>query len=317
MRSMRAVGVIGAGVMGAGVAQALSQSGLEVVLVDIADDVLAGAMGRIRDGLRQSRLLQGARPGERTADVLARVTPTTELRLVERVDFVIENVTEDEGVKRQVHGQLDAACPPRCVFAANTSAIPITRIASWTGRPDRVIGMHFMNPAPLKPLVEVVRGHHTSDDTVQAAEDLLAAMGKECVVVADSPGFVSNRVLMLTINEAAFLVQERVAEAAEIDRIFKGCFGHQMGPLETADLIGLDTIVRSIKVLYESFNDGKYRPCPLLRQMVDAGLHGRKTGQGFYRYGNARPRSKEEWNGGRQASDPGLPGPIPRTRRVP
>jgi 3-hydroxybutyryl-CoA dehydrogenase len=170
------------------------------------------------------------------------------------------------------------------VFAVNTSAISITRIASVTSRAPQVIGMHFMNPVPLKPMVEVIRGYHTSEQTIDTAKALVAAMDKECIVVNDSPGFVTNRVMMLTINEAIFMVQEQVSSVVEIDRLFKQCFGHKMGPLETADLIGLDTILLSIEVLYESFNDSKYRPCPLLKQMVDAGLYGRKSGRGFYTY---------------------------------
>lgn len=173
------------------------------------------------------------------------------------------------------------------MIGCNTSAIPITRLASATRRPAQVIGMHFMNPVPRKPLVEVIRGYHTSDSTLALARQLLAAMGKECVVVADSPGFVSNRVLMLTINEAVCLLQERAASAEEIDTIFKTCFGHAMGPLETADLIGLDTVLLSIEVLYESFSDARFRPSPLLRKLVDAGLYGRKSGQGFYTYAGA------------------------------
>jgi 3-hydroxybutyryl-CoA dehydrogenase len=176
------------------------------------------------------------------------------------------------------------------VFAANTSAISITRIGSFTGRPDRVLGMHFMNPVPLKPVVEVVRGHHTSQTTLDTAHRLLDQMGKEGIVVEDYPGFVSNRVLMLTINEAIWLVQDRVARAEDVDRIFRTCFGHKMGPLETGDLIGLDTILDTLEVLYESFNDPKFRPCPLLRKMVDAGLHGRKSGSGFYPYEPAGER---------------------------
>jgi len=153
-----------------------------------------------------------------------------------------------------------------------------------TQRPQKVLGMHFMNPVPLKTTVEVIRGYHTTGETLETAKRLLALMGKQAIVVADSPGFVSNRVLMLTINEAIFLLHERVASAEDIDGIFKNCFGHKMGPLETADLIGLDTILFSIEVLYEEFNDSKFRPCPLLKQMVDAGLHGRKNGRGFYTY---------------------------------
>jgi 3-hydroxybutyryl-CoA dehydrogenase len=204
--------------------------------------------------------------------------------LLDSADFVVENVTEKWDIKKEVYAQLDAICPERTVFAANTSAIPITRIASATKRAKNVIGMHFMNPVPMKSMVEVIRGYHTSDATIEIAKSFLAQMGKECIIVNDSPGFVSNRVLMLTINEAIFLLQERVASASDVDKIFKTCFGHKMGPLETADLIGLDTILLSIEVLYESFQDSKYRPCPLLKQMVEAGLYGQKSKQGFYVY---------------------------------
>jgi len=196
----------------------------------------------------------------------------------------VENVVEKWDVKEDVYARIDAICPDRCVFAANTSAISITRIASATQRADKVVGMHFMNPVPMKKTVEVIRGYHSSDATMEIAQQFLTQMGKEGIVVNDSPGFVSNRVLMLTVNEAIFLVQDQVSSAQDIDQIFKSCFGHQMGPLETADLIGLDTILYSIEVLYESFNDSKYRPCPLLKKMVDAGLYGRKSGRGFYTY---------------------------------
>ncbi|MDQ2693793.1 MAG: 3-hydroxyacyl-CoA dehydrogenase NAD-binding domain-containing protein [Pseudomonadota bacterium] len=280
--SIETVGVIGAGVMGGGVAQSLAQTGHRVILVDILDAVLERARGAIRDGVRLQGLFKKA-----AADpdaVLHRIAFTTDYGRLQDADFVVENVVEKWEVKRQVYAQLDEVCPQRCVLAANTSALSITRIASATRRADRVIGMHFMNPVPLKPAVEVIRGYHTSEATLEAARALLAAMGKDGIVVNDAPGFVSNRVLMLTINEAIFLVHEQVAPAAEVDRIFRTCFGHKMGPLETADLIGLDTILHSIEVLYESFNDGKYRPCPLLKKLVDAGLHGRKTGQGFYSY---------------------------------
>jgi 3-hydroxybutyryl-CoA dehydrogenase len=184
---------------------------------------------------------------------------------------------------------LDRVCPPRAVFAANTSCISITRIGGWTGRADRVLGMHFMNPVPLKPVVETVRGHHTSQETLDTAAALLAGMGKEAIVVNDFPGFVSNRVLMLTINEAAWEVQDGVASPEDIDRIFVTCFGHKMGPLATGDLIGLDTIVLSLEVLLDSYGDPKFRPCPLLRKMVDAGLHGRKTERGFFDYRTPAP----------------------------
>ncbi len=278
------VGVAGAGVMGVGVAQNLAQTGHQVVLVDIADSVLAQAKAEIRKNLRLYKMLNKDQITESIDAVLARITFTTDYAHFADVDFVIENVVEKWDIKKQVYAQIDPICPAHCVFAANTSAISITRIGGVTQRPDRVIGMHFMNPVPMKPVVEVIRGYHTSAETIQTAQQLLAAMGKEGIVVNDMPGFVSNRVLMLTINEAVFLVQDQVASAEEVDTIFKTCFGHKMGPLETADLIGLDTILYSIEVLYESYNDSKYRPCPLLKKMVDAGLYGRKNGRGFYTY---------------------------------
>ncbi|MFJ8005322.1 3-hydroxyacyl-CoA dehydrogenase family protein [Streptomyces fagopyri] len=288
-KSTPTVGVVGAGVMGTGLAQALATTGHEVILVDRSEDVLASAERSIEQGLRLARLLGAKGPREDRGTVLKRISCTTDYEGFERADFVIENVTEDWETKRSVYERIDPLCPPHCVFAANTSVIPVTRIAGATSRPDRVLGMHFMNPVPLKHTVEVIRGHHTSDETLRAAARLLAGMGKEQVVVQDSPGFVSNRVLMLTVNEAMYLVHEGVATAAEVDRIFKTCFGHPMGPLETADLIGLDTILQSVEGLYQAFSDSKYRPCPLLRRMVDAGLLGRKSGEGFFSYAITRP----------------------------
>ncbi|HEX8336408.1 MAG TPA: 3-hydroxyacyl-CoA dehydrogenase NAD-binding domain-containing protein [Pyrinomonadaceae bacterium] len=282
--TIQKVGVVGAGVMGAGLAQDLAQTGHEVVLIDLSDAVLERARAEMTNNIRFGMMFGKGSKGEPPARVLERVRFTTDYRPLGEAQFVVENVTEKWDVKREVYGRLEEVCAGPCIFAANTSAIPITRIASATRRPDRVVGMHFMNPVPLKPTVEVIRGFHTSDETLAAAQDLLAGMNKTCVVVNDSPGFVSNRVLMLTINEAVFLLHEGVAAAEEIDAIFKSCFGHKMGPLETADLIGLDTILFSVEVLYEAFNDGKYRPCPLLKKMVDAGLHGRKSGRGFYTY---------------------------------
>ncbi|HEU4596551.1 MAG TPA: 3-hydroxyacyl-CoA dehydrogenase NAD-binding domain-containing protein [Pyrinomonadaceae bacterium] len=282
--TIRKVGVVGAGVMGAGLAQDLAQTGHEVVLVDLSEGVLERARGEMTNNIRLRMMFGKGAKGEPPAQVLGRVRFTTDYGLLGDSDFVVENVTEKWDIKREVYGRLEEVCATACVFAANTSAIPITRIASATRRPAQVVGMHFMNPVPLKQTVEVIRGFHTSDETLETARGLLAGMNKTCVVVNDSPGFVSNRVLMLTINEAIFLLQEGVATAEDIDGIFKSCFGHKMGPLETADLIGLDTILFSVEVLYESFNDGKYRPCPLLKKMVDAGLHGRKSGRGFYTY---------------------------------
>lgn len=280
----RVVGVVGAGVMGSGVAQNLAQSGHRVILLDTSEEILARARREITNNVRLQGLLQKGKQKESTQQVLARITFSTGYSGMEDADFVVENVTEKWSIKKDVYGQLEGVCPAHCIFAANTSAIPITRIASATKRAGQVVGVHFMNPVPMKPVVEMIRGYHTTDETIESTQELLESMGKTAVVVNDSPGFVSNRVLMLTINEAVFLLQDGVATAEDIDRIFKSCFGHTMGPLETADLIGLDTILLSIEVLYESFNDGKFRPCPLLRKMVDAGLYGRKSGQGFYTY---------------------------------
>jgi 3-hydroxybutyryl-CoA dehydrogenase len=287
---IRTIGVVGAGVMGIGLGQNLAQTGHRVILVDVAEATLDRAREEIRRNLRFTGMFrketkpQGG-ASESTETVLGRITFTTEYEALGEADFVVENATEKWEVKKEIYPRLDAICPQRAVFAANTSCIPITRIGALTRRPDRVLGMHFMNPVPLKPMVEAIRGYHTSEETIAVARQFLAQMGKDCILVNDSPGFVSNRVLMLTINEAVFLVQDGVATVEQVDQLFKTCFGHKMGPLETADLIGLDTILYSIEVLYESFNDSKYRPSPLLKKMVDAGLHGRKSGKGFYDYG--------------------------------
>jgi len=283
--SIQTVGVVGAGVMGAGVAQNLSQTGHRVVVVDVADAALERARAEIRSGVRFQGMFKKGPGGEGADAVLGRIAFTTDLDALAEADFVIENATEKWEVKRPIYERLDQICKESAPFAANTSAISITRIAAATRRAPLVLGIHFMNPVPLKGTVEVIRGYHTSDETLATALGLLTRMGKEAIVVKDSPGFVSNRVLMLTVNEAVYLVQEGVASAEQIDHLFKSCFGHKMGPLETADLIGLDTILYSIEVLHESFNDSKYRPCPLLKKMVDAGLHGRKSGKGFYDYG--------------------------------
>jgi 3-hydroxybutyryl-CoA dehydrogenase len=276
------VGVVGAGTMGVGVSQAVAAGGLRVTLVDVDPTALVLARERIELDTRMAALFQ--EPS--TAPVADLITTSTSLDDLSDAGFVVENVTEDPGTKREVHRRLDQVCPPHCVFGVNTSAIPITTVAGYAGRADRVIGTHFMNPAQLKPLVEVIRGFHTSAETVKLTQELCTAIGKESLVIADSPGFVTNRVLMLTLNEAICLLDEGVAGAVEIDRLFVRCFGHRMGPLATADLIGLDTVLYSLQVLLDNFNDPKYRPSILLRRYVDAGLLGRKTGRGFFSYSN-------------------------------
>ena len=278
------IGVIGAGVIGKGVAQSLAQADYPVVLIDKLAARLDEALEEIKRNARAYKMLQ---PGGQHLNVEAtirNIQGSTDFDSLANCGYVIENVTEKWSIKKDVYSILDRVCAQQAIFAANTSAIPITKIAAATKRPEQVIGMHFMNPVPLKNTVEVIRGYHTSEQTLTLSLQLLASLGKEGIVVNDSPGFVSNRVLMLTINEAIFIVQEGVSSAEAIDRLFKNCFGHKMGPLETADLIGLDTILYSLEVLYECFADSKYRPCPLLARMVEAGVLGKKSGKGFYNY---------------------------------
>ncbi|WP_053693740.1 3-hydroxyacyl-CoA dehydrogenase family protein [Streptomyces sp. WM6372] len=282
--SIRTIGVIGAGTIGRGVAQSFAESGFEVVLVDISPAQLDRATEQIGRDLLVQPMLLGKPLKEDAKTVLDRITTATELTALAGVDFVVENVTEDWAVKRSVYEQIDTICRPGVIFGVNTSAVPITRVGSVTGRPAEILGLHFMNPVPMMDTVEVVSGHFTSEATLDTALGLLSEMGKEGIVVQDAPGFITNRVLMVTINEAIFCVQEGIASAEDVDKMFRGCFGHKMGPLETGDLIGLDTILNSITVMYESYKDSKYRPAPLLQRMVDARLLGRKTGQGFYTY---------------------------------
>lgn len=282
------IGVIGAGVIGSGVTQDFAQSGYAVTLIDLSDDILQQTRANIGQNVRLYRFYDkrpvNAKRDNDPESVLARITFSTDYQRLHDASYVIENVTERWTVKEEVYKKLDAICSPEAIFAVNSSCIPITKVASVTKRPERVIGAHFMNPVPVKDTVEVIRGYHTSEETISQTRDLLASLGKKMILINDAPGFVSNRVMMLTVNEAAFLVQEGVASASDIDQIFKSCYSHRMGPLETADLIGLDTILHSIEGLYELFCDSKFRPCPLLRQMVDAGLLGRKSGHGFYVY---------------------------------
>lgn len=279
------VGVIGAGVMGAGVAQNLAQRGIRAVLVDISSEALNKARESIYNAVRLGAMFRSNDAAAVDPDqIVSMIEFSTDYQRLAGVDFVVENVVEKLAVKSEIYPKLDAICPPDCIFAANTSAISITKLGGLTKRADRVLGMHFMNPVPMKSMVEVIRGHHTSEETLASGKAFLAQMGKEAVVVNDMPGFVSNRVLMLTVNEAVWLVQDQVAAAADVDKIFRSCFGHKMGPLETGDLIGLDTILYSLDELYAAYGDPKFRRCPLLQKMVDAGLHGRKSGEGFYKY---------------------------------
>jgi 3-hydroxybutyryl-CoA dehydrogenase len=280
----RQIGVVGAGVIGSGVAQLFAQTGHDVVLVDVRGEALELARRAIAKNLKMATLLQKGRMDPDA--VLARLTVSQEIGALADADFVIENITEDWELKRRVHEELDAIVAHETPVAANTSAIPITRVASANSHPRRVIGMHFMNPVPLMPMVEIIRGTHTSEETIASAQALVAQAERQSIVVNDSPGFVTNRVMMLMVNEAMFLVHEGVAPAQDVDRLFKTCFGHKMGPLETADLIGLDTVLRSLDVIHAELNDSKYRPCPLLKRMVYAGTIGRKSGKGFYEYGS-------------------------------
>ncbi|MCP3804696.1 3-hydroxyacyl-CoA dehydrogenase NAD-binding domain-containing protein [Allokutzneria sp. A3M-2-11 16] len=279
---MSLVGVVGAGVMGSGVAQTFAQAGHEIVLIDNDPEALAKAVNAIELNARMSRMMGG--PAVDHEAVLARITTGTDLGLLAEAHIVIENVTENWEIKKAVWAELEATCKAETIFVANTSAIPITKLASLTKRPAQVAGVHFMNPVPMKPAAELIKGYHTTPETIETVRDLLTSAGKRGIDVNDASGFVSNRVLMLTVNEAAYLVYEGVASAETVDDVFRSCFGHPMGPLETADLIGVDTILYSVEVLHEHFADSKYRPCPLLKQMTDAGLHGRKSGKGFYTY---------------------------------
>lgn len=279
--NVKTVGVIGAGVMGIGVAQNLAQTGHQTILVDLSEEILEHAQQEIRKNIRFQGFFNKGEKTNIPEEVLQRIKFTTNYQFLESAEFIIENTTEKWNIKQEVYQKIDEICPKESIFAANTSAIPITRIASVTKRADRVLGIHFMNPVPMKPVVEMIRGYHTSDRAIETAKKVLSQMGKECIIVNDSPGFVSNRVLMLTINEAIFLLQDRVATAKDIDKIFQGCFGHKMGPLATADLIGLDTILFSIEVLYESFNDSKYRPCPLLKKWWMLGCMVKKVAKDF------------------------------------
>lgn len=275
------IAVLGAGVMGQGVAYQFAKYQYPVTLIDISDKALEDAAKNIRNIERLDRMLHGS---THTTDVLEKIIFSNDPCQVASADYIIENITENRIKKENLYQQISQFLVEDALLAVNTSAISITRLASFLKKPSHAIGIHFMNPVHLKPTVEVIKGYHTADETIASTLDLLAKVHMTGVVVMDMPGFVSNRVLMLTINEAIFSLQDGVAAIADIDKIFRECFGHKMGPLETADLIGLDTILFTLDVLMDSYHDSKFRPAPLLKKMVDAGLHGRKSGEGFYKY---------------------------------
>ncbi len=282
--SFSTIGVVGAGVMGADLAFDLACHGYGVILKDIDESVINSAKKKMLQNLRLMKMVKSDYPTLSKDDLLKAVTFTVDYDAFASADMVIENVTEDFGIKEKVYNELRQVCGAATVYGVNTSCISITKIGALMPDPALVIGMHFMNPVPMKEMVEVIRGHFTSDETINRIEALLSSMSKTGVVVNDYPGFVTNRVLMLTINEAIWTVQDGVAKPKDVDKIFRLGFAHKMGPLATGDLIGLDTILKSLLVLYESYNDPKYRPCPLLVKMVDAGLLGKKSGKGFFNY---------------------------------
>ena len=285
MGSIRTIGVVGAGTMGHGIAQVAAQSGYEVTLVDAMPAALERGRSQIGKGLERL-VAKGTLTPEDRDGALGRLTTGGDLAALAGADLVVEAVVEREEVKRSVLAELDRVCPPHTILATNTSSISITRLAAATSRPEKVIGMHFMNPVPVMKLVEVIRGIATSDDTWARTRGLSERMGKTALECNDSPGFVSNRVLMPMINEAVFALHEGVASRESIDGIMKLGMNHPMGPLTLADFIGLDVCLAILNVLHEGLGDPKYRACPLLRRMVAAGHLGRKSGRGFYMYGS-------------------------------
>jgi 3-hydroxybutyryl-CoA dehydrogenase len=280
---IKSVGVIGAGQMGNGIAHTFAQYGFEVLLYDIGQPQLDKALATIRQNLeRQAK--KGTIPEESVAATLGRIRTTLTLADFHSVDFVIEAATENVSLKLEIFRQLDAEAKPEAILASNTSSIPITRIASATKRPEQVIGMHFMNPVPLMKLVEIIRGHASSEATFAVTSELVAKLEKETAVSQDYPGFIVNRVLIPMINEAIFALYEGIASAEDIDKGMKLGTNQPMGPLTLADFIGLDTVLAIANVLYDGFKDPKYRPCPLLVKMVNAGDLGKKSGRGFFLY---------------------------------
>ncbi|MDH5672157.1 MAG: 3-hydroxybutyryl-CoA dehydrogenase [Myxococcales bacterium] len=277
------LGIVGAGQMGSGIAQVAAQAGIDVRLLDIEAGVADAALSGIGRQL-DKRVAKGKLAADERDGLLQRIRPGTDYELLADADFVIEAATEDTTVKLAIFDRADAATPERTVLATNTSAIPITKLAAATRRPERVIGMHFMNPAPVMRLVELIRGLQTSDETLAAARELAERMGKDVIDANDMPGFIVNRMLIPFLNEACFALQENLGTPEDIDRGAKLGLNHPMGPLELADLIGLDTVLYMAEVLHRELGEDKYRPPTILRNHVAAGWLGRKTGRGFYRY---------------------------------
>jgi len=280
---VKTFGVIGAGQMGNGIAQVAATSGLNVIMNDIKDEFVERGLATIT-----KILTRGVDKGKMTADekdaVLGRIKTSVSLQDMSAADYVVEAATENEALKFQIFKDLDEICESGVILATNTSSIPIGRIAAQTGRPENVIGMHFMNPVPVMKLVEVIPGIATSDETMKITWDLAEKFGKTPAKSNDFPGFIANRILMPMINEAAYCLYHNVGTREDIDTVMKLGMNHPMGPLTLADLIGLDTCLAIMETLYDGFKDSKYRPCPLLRKYVEAGWLGRKTGKGFYEY---------------------------------
>ena len=281
--NIKTFGVIGAGQMGAGIAQVAAASGLDVLMNDINEECTARGKATIEKNLKRS-VSKGKLSEEECGAILARIKTSTSLADMASVDFVVEAAVEMEELKFNVFRELDAVCPDHVILSTNTSSIPIGRIAAQTNRPEKIIGMHFMNPVPIMKLVEVIRGLATSQETFDVTWQLCEKFGKTAAEANDYPGFIANRILMPMINEAIFCLYQGVGKAEDIDTVMKLGMNHPMGPLALADLIGLDTCLAIMETLYDGFKDSKYRPCPLLRKYVEAGWFGRKSGKGFYHY---------------------------------